>query len=274
MDTKINYTIVGAFVLSLTAAIVLGIIWLSSGFSTVENKTYTIYMRESVSGLSIDSPVEFNGVNVGSVDAVAIDPKDPEVVEITISINTSTPVTQGTIATLKSKGITGITFIALSDHSEDLRPLIKQKDEPYPVIKAGPSLFVRIDTALNNLSINLSKVSESVQAVLSKENQRSISNILFNLDRVTTTLSVNSQKLNTLINNATNASQQLTPLLLSSTGAARILETQTLPTTYRLLSNLDNATRTLNQVMVDIRQNPSVLIRGAAQPTLGPGETR
>jgi phospholipid/cholesterol/gamma-HCH transport system substrate-binding protein len=274
MDTKINYTIVGAFVVSLTAAIVLGIIWLSSGFSTVENKTYTIYMRESVSGLSIDSPVEFNGVNVGSVDSVAIDPKDPEVVEITISINRTTPVTQGTIATLKSKGITGITFIALSDHSEDLRPLVKPEGESYPVIKAGPSLFVRIDTALNNLSENLSKVSESVQTLLSKENQRSITNVLFNLDRVTAVLSVNSQKLNTIINNTAIASKQLSPLILSSSGAAHILETQTLPATYRLLSNLDNATRTLNQVMIDIKQNPSVLIRGSAQPTLGPGETR
>jgi phospholipid/cholesterol/gamma-HCH transport system substrate-binding protein len=274
MDTKVNYAVVGGFVISLVAAIVLGIIWLSSGFSTAENKTYLIYMNESVSGLSIDSPVEFNGVNVGAVDSVHLNHNNPQLVEVLIGINSSTPISQGTIATLKTRGITGITFIALSDKSDNPAPLVKSSDEPYPVIKTGPSLFVKLDTALNNLSENLSKVSESIQSVLNKENQRSITNILFNLDRVTTTLSVNSKKLNILINNASDASQQLKPLIMSSAGAAKMLETQTLPATFRLLTNLDNATRNLNQVMGDIKQNPSVLIRGVAQPNLGPGETR
>ncbi len=274
METKVNYAIVGGFVLTLFAAFIFAVIWLSSGFKVTQNKTYEIDMNESVSGLSLQSPVEFNGVNVGSVTSIQINHNDPEVVEILIAINATTPVSVGTIATLKSRGITGITFIALTDKSDNREPLQTPKGRDYPVITAGPSLFTRIDTAVDELSKNLSRISNSIQSLLSPENQRSISNILLHLDRVTGVLSLNSQRLNTILINASKSSEQLNPLLTSSAGTARMLETQTLPAMFKLLNNLDNASRALNEMTQDIKQNPAILIRGAPEPTLGPGETR
>lgn len=274
METKVNYAVVGAFVIALITAIVLSIIWLSSGFTYTTNVTYKLYMQESVSGLNIDSPVEFNGVGVGEVTSIELNQKDPHLVEVLLDIKTGTPITMGTIATLNTRGITGIAFVALKDKGDDLRPLVKQKGERYLVIKTGPSLFMRVDTALNKLSVNLSQVSESIQSLLNKENQRSISNILYNLDRVSATLALNSQKLNIILGNASKASETLTPLLVSSAGAAKMLETQTLPATFRLLNNLDNATRSLDEVIANIKANPTILIRGSAAPELGPGETR
>src|SRR5690349_4086128 len=110
MDTNVNYTIVGVFVITLTTFIVLGVIWLSSGFSLGQNAYYEIYMKESVAGLNVDSVVEFNGVNVGSVKKIEIDSKDPRLVYVLLNINKTTPVTQGTKATLNTKGLTGIAY--------------------------------------------------------------------------------------------------------------------------------------------------------------------
>jgi len=62
------------------------------------------------------------------------------------------------------------------------------------------------------------------------------------------------------------------PLIQSSTMTMRMLETQTLPAAYRLLSNLDNVARTLNEVSVELKQNPSILVRGVSRKTPGPGE--
>ena len=119
MDTNINYTAVGAFVIFLITAIILGIIWLSSGFSFEKYSTYMAYMQESVSGLSIDAPVEFNGVSVGAVKTIELNHKNPHLVEITFTIKSSTPITTNTIATLTTRGITGITYIALKDAGTD-----------------------------------------------------------------------------------------------------------------------------------------------------------
>lgn len=274
METNINYTVVGAFMVALISFLVLGIIWLSSGFSFEHYSTYLIYMQESISGLNVESPVEFNGVDVGSVETIQLNHKDPQLVELLLKIKSTTPVTQGTVATLKSRGVTGVTFVALKDDSTDLRPLVALRGQPYPVIKTAPSLFMRIDTALNTLSVNLDKVTQSVQAVLDKENQESIKGILINMNRVMNTLAANNERMTTIINNTSRASQQLGPLFQSSTAAMHTLETQTLPATYQLLNNLNEVTRNLTSVSVQLKQNPSVLIRGSALPPLGPGEVK
>ncbi|VVC75848.1 hypothetical protein AQUSIP_11450 [Aquicella siphonis] len=274
MDTDVNYTLVGAFVIFLVSAVVFSVIWLSSGLSAIQYSNYLIYSQESVSGLSIDAPVEYNGVNVGAVKAISIDKSNPHLVKVLLSINTSTPITRGTVATLTTKGITGVVFIALKDSGNDLTPLVTVSGQDYPVIPTAPSIFMRLDIALTRLSKNLQTVADAFRSLMDKENLKSFKDILANLDRLTTTLSANSQRLNLLILNTTRASQQLTPLLQSSTSAMKTLELQTLPTTYRLLSNLNDVARTLGEVSTQLKQNPSMLIRGAAVPPPGPGEKR
>lgn len=274
MDSDVNYTLVGAFVITLTAAIVFAIIWLSSGLSAFDYKNYLIYSQESVSGLSIDAAVEYNGVKVGAVENVSLDEDNPHLVKVLLKINSKTPITQGTVATLTSRGVTGIAFIALKDAGNNLQPIAVQPGQHYPVIPTSPSLFMRLDTALTTLNKSVQTVSESLRGLLDKENLKSIKGILTNLDLVTTTLSENSQKLTTIMVNTSRASEQLIPLLNNSSTAMKTLEIQTLPATYQLLSNLNDVARTLNEVSTQLKQNPSMLIRGVAPLPPGPGEKR
>lgn len=274
METNVNYTIVGIFVLALVASIIFAIIWLSSGFSFETYSTYMVYMQESVTGLNTESPVEYNGVNVGSVKTIELNRRNPQQVEVKLSIKSSTPITRGTVAMLATRGITGITYIALKDNSSDLRPLVAQHGYPFPVIKTAPSIFMRIDTALSQLSSNFHQISQSLQSLLDKDNQRSIKSILFNLNQITRTLANNGRKMDNILENTSKASLQLVPLMKSSTTTIRMLETQTLPAAYRALSNLDEVTRTLSEVSVELKQNPSILLRGVNRQTLGPGETK
>ena len=274
METRINYTLVGAFVITLITLSVLGIIWLSSGFSVEHYTTYMINMKESVSGLTIESPVEFNGVNVGTVTKVELSHTDPEQVELLLQVISTTPITQGTVATLTTRGVTGITYVALKDKSTDLRPLLRVGNQRYPVIRTAPSFFVRIDTALSKLSTNLQAVTETIQSVLDRENQESIKQILTHMDKVTGTLADNSHKMTQILENTSRASQQLGPFLQSGISTLHSLESQTLPEVYRLVANLNAMSLNLTSVSAQIKQNPSVLIRGAAPPSLGPGETK
>lgn len=274
MDTNVNYTLVGAFVIAITAAIVLAIIWLSSGFSVVPYSNYIIYSQESVSGLSIDAPVEYNGVNVGSVQSIELSAIDPHLVKVLLRIHSSTPVTQSTVATLTSRGITGVAFIALKDLGVDLRPLTVEHGQEYPVIPTSPSIFMRLDTALTRLTKNFETIADSIHALLDKENLQSIKDTLVQLDKVTGTLANNSQKINTILENTTQATQKLTPLLQYSISSMKSLSDQTLPVTYRLMSNLNEVARTLNEVTLQLKHNPSMFIRGAAPAPLGPGERK
>jgi phospholipid/cholesterol/gamma-HCH transport system substrate-binding protein len=260
MDTKVNYTLVGAFVIVLVAAIVLVTIWLSSGLSVVSYTTYVMYSQESVSGLSVDATVEYNGVKVGAVKDIELNADDPHLVTVLMKIQSSTPITRGTVATLTSRGITGVAFIALKDIGNDQTRLVALPGEDYPVITTAPSLFMRVDLALKKFSKNFETIADSIHNLLDKDNLRSIKQTLEHLDKVTETLANNSQKINLLLTNSTLASEQLS--------------NQTLPATYNLLSNLNDVTRTLNEVTMQLKQNPSILIRGSADAPLGPGERK
>ncbi|SRR5579883_317062 len=251
METNVNYTIVGAFVISLTAAIILAIIWLSSGLSTYDYTTYKVYMKESVSGLSIDSPVEFNGVNVGNVTSIEINHRNPQLVKVLIKVKNDTPITMGTRAKLDVRSLSGLAYIQLQDKGLDMRPLVKEKDQDYPIISTIPSILVRLDTALTQLNDSFHQLSYSIRSLLDKQNLQSIKEILINLNE---------------------ASKQFSPLLISGQKTFHVLQTQTLPGANESLMRIDQMSQDLNDLSLQLKQNPSILIRGRAQRPPGPGE--
>jgi len=251
METNVNYTIVGIFVISLVACIVLAIIWLSAGLSLEQYTIYKVNMKESVSGLSPDSAVEYNGVNVGTVKHIDINQKNPQLVELLLSIKSKTPVTVGTTATLNVRGLTGITFVALTDKGSNRAPLLPKPGDDYAVINTVPSFFLQLDTALTKLNDNIHAVSSSLQSLLNKDNLNSVKQILINFRQFTDTLSTNRQQFG---------------------GILQSVSTQTLPATNDAIINIDAMTSALTGISKEIKQNPSILIRGRAEQALGPGE--
>lgn len=236
METKVSYTVAGIFVLSMITAIVIAIIWLSSGLNSDEYKKYQVFMTEAISGLSLDAPVEFNGVKVGKIYKIQINHKNPQLVNLIIRIKSDTPVTMGTRAKLGMRALTGVGYLLLEDKGTDMHPLIEAGDS-LPVIPTTPSIFVRLDTILTQLTDSFKQVSASIRSFLNEENLRSFKQILH-----------------------------------SSQGSLNIIEKQTLPQTNQTISNFGNLANDLSSVSSEIKQNPSVLIRGKQPRIPGPGE--
>src|SRR5690606_22120300 len=113
MDTKVNYTVVGIFVILLCLMLVIFFLWLTSLQHREVYDTYIVYMHEEVSGLGTQGPVRYNGVKVGYVDSIRLNPQDPQQVVLKLKIRRGTPITTSTIATLVSEGITGIDYVGL-----------------------------------------------------------------------------------------------------------------------------------------------------------------
>ena len=68
METKVNYTIVGVFVLLLGGALFGVALWLSAGGQFQrDQQRYHAYFDESVAGLNRNAPVRYRGVEVGRV---------------------------------------------------------------------------------------------------------------------------------------------------------------------------------------------------------------
>jgi phospholipid/cholesterol/gamma-HCH transport system substrate-binding protein len=205
----------------------------------------------------VDSAVEFNGVDVGTIKSITLNDKNPQLVELLLNVSTKTPVTEGTTATLTTKGLTGTAYISLQDKGLDTRPLVIMEGQNYPVIKTTPSLFLRLDTALNDLSTNMHQVANSIKSVLDPENQRMLKDTLKNMDHLSATLSGNSQYMSAILHNSAKASQQFPGLLQDGSNT---------------MMNLNNTANNFSTLSSEIKQNPAVLIRGKAPQPLGPGE--
>jgi phospholipid/cholesterol/gamma-HCH transport system substrate-binding protein len=272
METNVNYTIVGAFVIILLSSVIMGIIWLSSGFSSHAYAIYQVNMKESVTGLSIDSAVEFNGVNVGSVRSITIDSQDPQTVILLLNIDVTTPITQGTTASLTSKGLTGVSYVSLIDKGLNKTRLIVGKGQEYPIINTIPSLFNRFDTALVKLNENVQKVTNAIQDLLDEDNLESIKASLKNMQDFTHSMVQNEEKIKIILDNTAVVSNQFPELIKSGSYTIRSINQETLPALNQAMTNLQDMTQNMVSVTNALKQNPAILIRGKTPAPLGPGE--
>lgn len=308
MEAKVNFTVVGAFVLVLGAALVAGVLWLSSGKSYRKAyDTYLVFMTESVAGLDPDAPVRYRGVQVGVVRRIALAPGNVEQVQLTLDIERGTPVKQDTVAILLTQGLTGIGHIELTGGTRNSAPLVAKPGEGYPVIATGPSLMMRLDNAVTTLLANLNQSSESVNALLDEKNRAVFKGLLANLDTLSRTLAARSAAIDSGVVNASKALEntarvtaelpQLVQRIRESADAfdrmanegaragastssaiesvraeASRFAGETLPEASALLTELRELSASLRNLSDQIERNPSMLIRGRPASKPGPGE--
>jgi phospholipid/cholesterol/gamma-HCH transport system substrate-binding protein len=188
MYERTNYLAVGVFVLLGTMALVAVGFWVGGIGQTVPMSRYTIIFERDVNGLSEGSPVRYMGVDVGQVTAIQLFRAERTAIEVRIEVASSTPVDGGTYASLGYQGITGVAFINLAADSGEHQPLELAAGQDYPIIRtrdvgiaallnSGPEMLARVNNLLDDAGL-----------VLSEENRNSATQILENLEQVTTAL--------------------------------------------------------------------------------------
>lgn len=203
MEAKLNPTIVGAFVLVLSGALIAGVLWLSSGRPYRKAfDLYETYLTESVSGLNVNAPVRYRGVEVGRVRNIVLAPNNVEQVQLTLAIERGTPIKEDTVSVLRTQGLTGIAYVDLSGGSQDSPRLRALPGQALPVIRAAPSLMVRLDTAVTALLDNLNRTSENFNALIDKDSRHALRQVLTDLGLLTQALARRSATIEATIENS------------------------------------------------------------------------
>ena len=113
METRANFALIGAFTLAVVLAAFSFVFWFSGSGKTAQYQTYELIVRGSVDGLTPGSAVQFNGLKVGSVTSMEIDPTDPGQVKVLIAVDKKTPVKTNTRARVEQKTFTGVAVVSL-----------------------------------------------------------------------------------------------------------------------------------------------------------------
>ncbi|MDX1656444.1 MAG: MlaD family protein [Candidatus Competibacteraceae bacterium] len=307
MESRVNYTLVGIFVIILGAALIGGILWLTVGTETRFYDTYRVYVRESVAGLNPQASVKYRGVDVGKVSSIALDRDNPERVELLLDIEEGTPVKTDTRAVLVTQGLTGLAYVELTGGSRTAPPLDAASQQPYPVIESGPSLVTRLDNAFTTLVEDFTDLSQRLKGILSADNQAAVAGILVSLETTTGELAARSERIGRTLDDAALALEQTAmvstelPPLLARVGSAIIaveemsraiattsrgLETavlesrrdiaqlaqDTAPEIGALLGELRQLTDVIQRFGQELERNPRMLLFGRQPGQLGPGE--
>lgn len=301
METKVNYALVGAFVLMLSIAIVAGVLWIASGRTISKDyDTYLAYSSESVSGLNRQAPVKYKGVEVGAVREIGLDPEDPQNVRLELAIERGVPIKQDTVAVLSVQGLTGIAFLDLEGGSKDSPLLTAAEPGGYPVIATRPSLLKRLDTQVSGLVADLSQAAQNVNQLLDADTRAALQRAALDLDTVVHGIALRSKEIDTALasaartmENSARASAQLTALTrqigrsaesvaraaetmrgtaADATGGVQQLRADTLPELRRLLAEARAATTSLARVAQELERTPNALVVGREAMPPGPGE--
>lgn len=303
-----NFAAVGAFVLVLGAAFVAGGLWLASGggFGT-RYDYYLALVGESVSGLNLNAPVKYRGVDVGKVKYIRLARDNPEQVRLTFAIERGTPIKVDTVAVLKIQGLTGIAYVELDGGTRDSPPLVATVAGEFPIIRTKPSLSARLENILTSVLAKLDSTSSSINAVLSPENQAAFKSTLADISAVSRTIAARKDSLDAGIasaaktfENSARVSAQLGPVIdrigrsadaieamgkeagKASVNAGRTVEevgadvkrltAETVPEVQRLVGEMTVLAASLRRLSEKIEGSPGGLLLGKRAVPPGPGE--
>jgi len=271
METRAHYVAVGAFVLAIIVLGFIAVVSLGRVELAQNLKNYYIFFKGSVTGLSYGSLVQYNGVTVGRVVDVRIDPDNLEQIQVTVEIDTNrVPIKTDARAFLDTNLLSGVATIQIRGGTPEAAELVPEPGHRYPVIAAGSSVIQRVTEIGPQLLDRLKIAVDNLNELLNERNQKAISGSLENIHQITSAFVAPSREAGELIANTNRTVLEMTALLdridqgFTGKGGLKDEASQALNDFDRLAKNLNETNRQLQQVVQENRSG----LREFTQSTL------
>jgi phospholipid/cholesterol/gamma-HCH transport system substrate-binding protein len=292
VESKVNYTIVGLFVVVLTTAMLGFAYWLTRSYGVEDYRIYHVHLSESVAGLNADASVKYRGVDVGTVSSMGINPDNPEEVRLVLKIDEGTQIKTDTRAMISFYGITGLAYVELMGSDKDA-PLLTAKEGEIPVIPSAPSTFQRLDELLSQLGEKSARSLDNINRLLSDRNLENFEGLLIETKGLAADLRDQLSDLHKFIetgvvmeNNIIEAARKVGEASTSIRQMSESIERNSsnlgdeastgmrnsFQSLNQLLNDLDIMTESLQDAIDELRASPADLLFKRTQPAPGPGE--
>lgn len=270
METRANYILIGAFTLAVIVGVFGFVYWFQNIGGTGERAFYRVVFDGSVSGLRTGASVLFNGIRVGEVTGLALDPRRPKQVMARISVDKSVAIRADTEIGLEFQGLTGISALSLKGGDPSKPPLVGAasiKDDG-PLLVAPPGATQDVTQAARDA---LRKVQEFIE-----DNQKVFKSALANVDAFSAALARNSERVDRIATGLENLTGgpdgkggDISEAARSIKTLAENLDKRTAELTVGILKLANSGTRTLSTIdkaAKNFDANPSRIIFGGPPP--------
>lgn len=271
METRAHYAAVGAFVLAMVFLAFAAVLWLARGSLNAQAVRYDIYFEGPVTGLRVGAEVDYNGVPVGKVVDVRIDPRNVGLDRVRVEIDDDVPIKVDARAAVESNILSGVAYI-LIDGGTQTAPLLRPKgNEEYAVIRAHRSRLASVTARAPELLAKLDDTADRLNHLLGNQNQQALAATLDNMQKFSRGLAARDQDIAELTRNANSAARGLATLVdnlnrsysgpngLGQKAGAALADFD------RLAKNLNTTNQQLQGTIQDVRPG----LRTFSQQTLG-----
>lgn len=206
MERDAHYAAVGIATVALLAAMAVFAIWLARLQFNNDFDVYDIVFYGPVRGLSEGGEVHFNGIRVGEVTDLNLDPNKGDQVIARIRVDGTTPIRVTSRAQLEPQGITGLNYIQITAGNPN-SAILKTQYPPnvVPVIQSQPSPIAELLSGSGTVLAQTVDALNRINRVLSDDNVRSFSTSLKNIEALTTELEARKGMLEQLEQTLTKA---------------------------------------------------------------------
>ncbi|MDB5650044.1 MAG: uncharacterized protein JWL62_1564 [Hyphomicrobiales bacterium] len=188
METRIRFVVVGLFTLIVGFAALFFVLWMQGDGTFGRRRDVHIRFAGPAPGLRVGAPVTFNGLRVGEVMHLALDPQDPDGIEARVSIDAATPVSAGTRVSLDSQGLLGAVYVSLYGGASD-KPLRSIRGGPPPILSAP---------AGSSLAMDSHKTLEQIQGLL-EDNAKPLHDTIENIQTFSAALARNANRVDGIL---------------------------------------------------------------------------
>ncbi len=186
METRARYVIIGTFVLAVIFAGFGFVYWLKNTGGLGDRAYYRIRFERPVSGLGPGSGVLFNGLRVGTVQSLDIDPADLRGLVATISVEPWTPIYADTKVEITFQGLTGSPAILLHGGSTSA-PRLTAPNGQIPLLAAPGNIGMNLNDSARNTLDNINRVID--------ENRKPLNSAITGISTFADMLGRNSKKI-------------------------------------------------------------------------------
>ena len=282
---KSEKTRLGIFLLGSLFLLLFSIFFLVGQKWFERTDKYFTRLEESVGGVSLGSPVKQNGVDIGTITEILTDSIDVQKSVIRFEVKQGTPMKKDMVAALGSYGITGLKYIEITGGSYSAQDIPKGGEVRSTLSMLGKlslradSIAQKVDALLGNIVAltgngamgNVNEVLKStthisrnldslIMEIRSAQPGKKMDNILTQFQGAATEL---HQQISRNQLEKTLVEYQKTAVSMNQVSqkvdltVAKIQDDLT-----QTMSNLRETMKNLNTFSRQIKENPSVLLRG------------
>jgi len=223
-------------------------------------RVYVVY--DNVAGLVNSAPVTLNGLSIGKVNSINIQPDGKLLVEM--QITTDFPIAKSSFAEIYDSGLVGGRQIAIKPNFQD-KDYIKTGDYLKASSKLGLTdalaqqlepLQYKVQKLLDNADVLFTNVNE----ILDERTKQNLKNSIAELNKTLSEFSVASKNINEMIaDNKSKINSTMTSFDKTAANFSKMSDSLAKANLGQTVKNLEKTLANVDKIMTDIEQGKGTM---------------